>query len=39
MFEDIKGGDGIHQIAGEGVETVGSVTYKEKWRIKRYRAK
>jgi len=35
----IKGGDGIHTMEGGGTQVMGSVTYEEKWNIKRYRNK
>lgn len=37
FFTDIKEGDGNHTIEGGGIEVVGSVTYKEKWSIKRHK--
>ena len=39
FFTDMKGGDGIHTMEGGGTQVMGSVTYKEKWNIKRYRNK
>jgi len=38
-IDDVKGGDGIHEIEGGGTQVMGSVTYEEKWNIKRYRNK
>lgn len=36
---DVKSGDGIHSISGEGTQVYGGVTYEQKWEIKRYRKK
>jgi len=36
---EIKSEDGIHEMGGSGTQVMGSVTYEEKWNIKRYRNK